>query len=1203
VTNGQWQFWIDRGGTFTDIVGKSPDGPVVARKLLSDNPELYEDAALEGMRRILNAPADEPFPSHRIAAVKMGTTVATNALLERKGTPVVAAITAGLTDQLEIGTQARPDIFALQIVKPEPLHNHVIAVEERVRADGTVEVPLNRDKLGRDLETARRQGLNSIAFLLMHAYAYPEHERQALALAAEIGFPYAVASHDISAMINFVGRGDTTVADAYLTPTLRRYVSGIEQALQQGRGGQTPHLSFMASSGGLMSADLFRGRDAILSGPAGGVVAMVKTAQQLGFQHIVGFDMGGTSTDVSHYAGAFERKFEAEVAGVRLQVPMLDVETIAAGGGSIISFEGARLQVGPESAGADPGPACYGRGGPLTVTDANVLLGKISPEAFPRVFGPDGNAAVDVAAAKYGFSHLATQMGPEYSPYDVADGAIRIAVESMANAIKKISIGRGYVVSDAALQCFGSAAGQHVCRIADTLDISTVLVHPFSGLLSAYGMGVAPLRSSRQKSIEQPLTDDRLTALVSDAQALTAETVEELIGSGLSQADIVTHHRVHLKYAASDSALPVSLAHLSEMRCAFETAHAQHFGFTSPEKTIEIATLDVESYGGGTQRDDQDVIPDDKRRALATDTTDVFSDGNWRATPVFRRDDLSPGDVIDGPAIVTEDHQTTVIEPLWEARMTDHGMLVVTRSSKPVGTESAANACDPVMLEVFNNKFVAIAEQMGEVLRATAQSVNIKERLDFSCAIFDADGGLVANAPHVPVHLGSMDRSVMAVVDRCGSDLSPGDVYMINAPYDGGTHLPDITVVSPVFDDSGRQLRFFVASRGHHADIGGLSPGSMSPNATSIDEEGVLIPATRIVRENSFDAALVRSLLEDAPYPARNPEQNIADLKAQIAANTRGIRSLNAMLDRHGQETVSAYMGHVQDNGELAMRELIDQLEDGSFEVQTDQGAIIRVAVTVNRRQRSAHIDFTGTSPQQANNFNAPEPVTRAAVLYVLRVMLNRAIPINAGCLRPIKITIPDGSILKPRPPAAVVAGNVEVSQQVTNALFAAFSALSSSQGTMNNLTFGDATHQYYETICSGSPAGPGFDGVGAVQVHMTNTRLTDPEVLELRYPVVVDAFSICRNSGGQGRWCAGDGTRRVLRFLEPMRAAILSSSRTTAPFGLKGGSPGRVGKNMLQRADGRLIPLSGTADVDLNRGDSIIIETPTGGGYGTRKD
>ena len=1233
-----WQFWIDRGGTFTDVVARAPGGSLHAAKVLSVHPG-YEDAAIEGIRRLLGASAEAALPVELIGAVKMGTTVATNALLERNGDAVVLVTTNGFADQLEIGTQARPDIFAKHVVKPSMLYARVVEADERLLADGTVEQPLNLVQLETDLQAAYDEGLRAAAIVFLHAYAYPAHELAAAELATKIGFTQVSVSHEVSGLIRIVPRGDSTVADAYLSPKLKRYVEQVTKALvpslrtdgkrdRVGGGNEggsdslpppTPTLSpssagmgrggkvlFMASSGGLRAADAFQGRDAILSGPAGGIVAMIATAKAAGFTRVIGFDMGGTSTDVSYSAGRPERTFETVVAGVRLAVPMLKIHTVAAGGGSILSYDGARMRVGPESAGANPGPSAYRRGGPLTVTDANVMLGRLQPAYFPAIFGADGNEPIDQATVATAFETLAAKIGSGQTAADVASGFLKIAVESMANAIRTISVARGHDVTTCVLNTFGSAGGQHACAVAGALGMETVLIHPLSGLLSAYGMGMANLSANRTQSLEQELNALTLEDAIMLGEVLAGAAREEIVAQGVAAKAVAITAEALVRYDGSDTAIAIPLEEdVKKMRTAFEASHKRQFGFTSPEKDLVLAALAVEAAGGGTELAEPELplVPNNSMRPSAT--ARVYADGTWHDADVYPRETLAPGHRIAGPALVIEPHQTVVVEPGWLLSVTPLNHLLIRRSAprrREIGSAKTTTP-DPALLEVFNNLFMAIAEQMGEALRNTAQSVNIKERLDFSCAIFDAAGQLVANAPHLPVHLASMDRSVETVVRERAGSLRRGDSVMLNAPYNGGTHLPDITVVTPVFDDTGSEILFYVASRGHHEDIGGLAPGSMTPRATQIDEEGVYIDNVLLVSQGRFLETETRTLLQGAKYPARMPGKNIADLKAQAAANTRGAIELKAMIAGYGLDMVRAYMGHVQDAAEEAVRRLIARLDDGHIRVETDQGATIEVRVTVDKTARTARVDFTGTSPQQPNNFNAPEPVTRAAVLYVFRVLVEENIPMNAGCLRPIEIVVPPGSMLSPRYPAAVVAGNTETSQIVTNALFGALQALGSAQGTMNNLTFGNAKLQYYETICSGAPAGPGFDGAAGVHVHMTNTRLTDPEILELRYPVMVERFAIRRGSGGRGKWHSGDGTERAIRFLAPLTGAILSGGRSIAPFGVAGGEPGATGSNVMRRQDGRFEDLGPCAEFTANAGDTLVITTPTGGGYGNSRE
>ncbi|WP_105373574.1 hydantoinase B/oxoprolinase family protein [Neorhizobium huautlense] len=1201
MTIGKWDFWIDRGGTFTDIVGRKPDGMLIAHKVLSENPEAYRDAAVQGIRELLDVPAGQAIPADRIGAVKMGTTVATNALLERKGEQTLLVTTRGFRDALAIGYQARADIFAKKIIKPELLYQAVVEVDERVRADGTVEATPDETAIRLALQKHFENGFRAVAIVFMHAYRYPAHEQLAAKVAREIGFTQVSVSHEVSPLIKLVGRGDTTVVDAYLSPILRRYVDQVAAELgSDGKDG--PQLMFMQSSGGLTAARLFQGKDAILSGPAGGVVGAVETSRLAGFERMVGFDMGGTSTDVSHYDGELERSFETEVAGVRMRAPMMSIHTVAAGGGSILHFENGRFRVGPDSAGANPGPKAYRRGGPLTVTDANVMLGKLSPDLFPKIFGANRDQPLDAGAVRTAFEEMATVIGDGRSPEEVADGFVAIAVENMANAVKKISVQRGYDVTHYVLTCFGGAGGQHACLTADALGISTVLIHPFSGILSAYGMGLADIRATRQRTVSEELAV-ALEALDTIRDELTASVIEEMASQGVSGAGVAVLHRAHLRYQGTDTTLPVVLGGVADMTSAFETAHRKQFGFIFENREIIFEAYEVEAIGGGADSAEPEFSLD-SAAPTATEQTKFFSGGAWREAPVYVRADIKPGAHAKGPCLIVEPHQTIVVEDGWAFEITGLNHVVLKRvaelsRAKPVGTQA-----DPVLLEVFNNLFMSIAEQMGVTLQNTASSVNIKERLDFSCAVFDENGALVANAPHMPVHLGSMDRSVETVIAANRGKIRPGDVFALNAPYNGGTHLPDITVVTPVFDQKGEKILFYVASRGHHADVGGTAPGSMTPLATTVDEEGVLFDNVLLVDRGRFDETGITRLLSDHPYPARNVAQNVADLRAQIAANEKGVHEMRKMIAQFGLDVVRAYMGHVQDNAEESVRRVIEKLNDAEFSYPTDQGSIIKVKITVDKEKREATVDFTGTSPQKKDNFNAPEPVTRAAVLYVFRVMVESSIPMNAGCLRPIRIVVPEGSMLKPQYPAAVVAGNVETSQHVTNALFGALGAMAASQGTMNNLTFGNATYQYYETLCSGSPAGrfndgTGFSGTDAVHVHMTNSRLTDPEILETRYPVLLEDFHIRENSGGRGKWSAGNGTRRTIRFLEKMDCAILSSHRTIRPHGLAGGEEGELGHMIVRRLDGTLEELGGCAQTVVNAGEAVTVVTPTAGGYG----
>ena len=1193
-----WSFWIDRGGTFTDVLARAPDGSEVTRKLLSVAPDRYEDAALEAIASILR---DHGGAASEIETVRIGTTIATNALLERKGAPLVLVVTQGFGDSLEIGVQARPEIFARHIVKPDLLHARVIEARERVTAEGQVLRPLDEAHVRAALTDAYTSGLRAAAIACLHGWAYPAHEQRIADIAREIGFSQVSISSEVSRLIKFVGRADTTVADAYLSPLLRAYADKLAAGF-----GENTRLYFMQSSGGLARADAFRGRDAVLSGPAGGIVGMAAAAKRADFDHALGFDMGGTSTDISHFAGAFERTNETIVAGVRLTAPMLQIHTVAAGGGSICFFDGARLRVGPQSAGADPGPACYRRGGPLTVTDCNLLLGRVQAEFFPAVFGPGGDEKLDIAIVQERFAELCAAIeratGQAMSPTQAAEGFLAIANAHMAEAIKKISIQRGYDPRGYALCAFGGAGGQHACAVADAVGVRTILIHPLAGILSAWGMSLANLRAVREATVEEPLQTcaDLETRASSLAEAACAALVQQ------GARGIETSVLVHLKYEGTDVALPLSLAAPQALETAFAAEHQKRFGFTDPARALVIASISAEAMSVETDASARRVsLPINNRDRKAA--VRLLSDGGECEAPAYERAMLPAGFQVDGPAMILEQGATTIVDANWRARVTDLGDLMLERIGTALQRTAIGTAADPILLEVFNNRFMSVAEEMGLALQTTASSVNIKERLDFSCAVFDEGGGLVANAPHIPVHLGSMGESVRAILDargdgRDGRGIRAGDLYMLNAPHAGGTHLPDITVIAPLIFGGEAAPAFFTAARGHHADVGGISPGSMPPDSKAIAEEGVLIENFLLVENGRLREAEARALLGSGPWPARDIDRNIADLKAQIAACLRGAEELKRLVAHYGREGVAAYMRHVQDNAEEQIRLVIDELQDGEFTCELDSGARVCVAVRPDRTKRTVTIDFTGTSSQDSGNFNAPRAITRAAVLYVFRTLVDDNIPLNEGCLKPIEIIVPEGSLLNPRPGAAVVAGNVETSQIVVDALYGALGALAASQGTMNNFTFGDAERQYYETICGGAGAGFGFDGASAVQTHMTNSRLTDPEVLERRFPVLIDRFEVRRGSGGGGQWRGGDGAVRAVRFREPMQAAILSNRRRVAPFGLDGGSDGAAGVNRIERADGAVEILSATASADMRAGDVFVIETPGGGGYGKSK-
>ena len=1198
-----WEFWIDRGGTFTDIVARAPDGALTTRKLLSENPERYGDAAVQGIREVLGLPEGVPLPDGVIDAVKMGTTVATNALLERKGERVVLLITEGFRDLLRIGYQTRPRLFDLEIKRPDLLYEDVAEVAERLDAAGDVVTPLDEAAVRVALAAAYARGIRAVAVALLHAYLNPAHEVRVAAIAREIGFTQVSASHQVSRLIRLVGRGDTTVVDAYLSPILRRYVGQVTGALDLGRA--CGRLMFMQSNGGLTDAARFQGKDAILSGPAGGIVGMVRTAEAAGFSRLIGFDMGGTSTDVSHYAGVFERSFETEVAGVRMRAPMMDIHTVAAGGGSVLTFRDGRYQVGPESAGANPGPACYRRGGPLCLTDANVLLGRVQAAQFPAVFGPGGDQPLDVAVVRARFATLAAEIAATGLPLQpveaVAEGFLRIAVDNMANAIKKISVQRGHDVTGYTLQCFGGAGGQHACRVADQLGMESVFLHPFAGVLSAYGMGLAEIRALREGQVDAPLAD--MAQAGAALAALQAEAGAEVAAQGVAAAAIRYEARAHLRYDGSHQALEVPFGSAAAMQAGFEAVHLQRFGFTSPERGVLFEMVAVEAIGTAADLPEE-VAPVGGAAVggpavggpvVAVRVPVYF--GGWRDVALYQRAELADGAALAGPAIIAEATGTVVVEPGWQARVDRRGNLILTRVEAAVRQAAAGTVADPVLLEVMSNLFMSVADQMGATLANTSWSVNIKERFDFSCAIFDGAGDLVANAPHVPVHLGSMSDSIRTVMRLMAGKVRPGDAFMLNSPYQGGTHLPDVTVVTPVF--IGGAVAFWLGSRGHHADIGGRTPGSAPPDSTHIDEEGVLIETMRLVDQGRFLEEDARRVLLSGRYPCRSVAQNLADLKAQVAANETGRRELLRIADSYGAGVVAAYMGHVQDNAEALVRAVIGRLRDGEFTYPMDIGTQIRVAVRVGADRQSAVVDFTGTSPQHSGNYNAPLAVCRAVVLYVFRTLVGKDIPLNEGCLRPLTIIVPDGSMLNPAWPAAVIAGNTEVSQAACNALYGALGVMAGSQATMNNFVWGNARFQNYETIAGGTGAGPGFAGCDAVQSHMTNTRMTDPEVLEKRFPVRLEAFGIRAGSGGAGTWAGGNGAVRRMRFLEGVTVTTLCSHRIVPPFGVAGGGPGQVGRNAVIWPDGRREDLGGNAEVDLPAGAVFEMLTPGGGGWG----
>ena len=1196
-----WQFWIDRGGTFTDIVAKKPDGKIIIDKLLSENSDAYKDAAVAGIRRILDLKKEDKIPTDIISSVKMGTTVATNALLERKGDRTLLLITKGFGDLLRIGYQNRPLLFDLSIKLPELLYERVVEVSERLNEKGEVVTELNEEEVRNSLIKAKSDGINSVAIAFMHSYINPDHENKIEQIAKEENFNQISVSHKVSPLIKLVGRGDTTVVDAYLSPILRRYVNQVSEELQDTKSTQ---LMFMQSNGGLTDANLFQGKDALLSGPAGGVVSMTQTGKQAGFNKLIGFDMGGTSTDVCHFAGEFERSFETELAGVRIRAPMMQINTVAAGGGSILSYKDGRFQVGPESAGAIPGPASYGRGGPLTVTDCNVLLGKLNPDFFPKVFGKTGDQPLNFEIVKKKFSDLSDIISKEKNEpmmdiFKMAEGFLKIAVENMANAIKKISIQKGYDVTNYMLNCFGGAGGQHACNVADSLGISNVMIHPYAGVLSAYGMGLAEIRSIREGHFEKNITN------ILDAdnliEILSSQAKKDLNDQDISDASIILLKNAFLHYKGSHQNLEIKFDTPENMRKSFEQEHKKRFGFFVEDREIFIEMLTVEAVGKKTENYDFLNPNTSTTKANPIAFKKMYVNGSEINTPIYKRDELIIGQNISGPAIIVEATGTNIIDDGWSGTLDKHYNLILSRVEEKKLQKGIGTSVDVVMLEVFNNLFMNIAEQMGATLANTAYSVNIKERLDFSCALFNNEGSLVANAPHVPVHLGSMSEAIKTVVRLNKDNIYPDDVFVLNAPFNGGTHLPDVTVITPVFDKNGKEIIFFVASRGHHADIGGKTPGSGPPDSKHIEEEGVLIDNFKLFDKGIFREQEMRKILSSGKYPCRNIEHNMADLAAQVAANKTGIHEINSMIDQFGIETVHAYMNHVQDNAEESIRNAIVNLKQGEYEYELDNGEFIRVNVKIDKKNREAIIDFTGTAPKNPFNYNAPMAVCYAVILYVFRTLVGNNIPLNEGCFKPIKIIIPNNSMINAKYPSAVIAGNTEVSQLTCNALFGALGVIAGSQATMNNFIWGNDTIQNYETICGGTGAGPNFHGTSAIQTHMTNTRSTDPEVLETRFPVRLEEFSIRKNSGGKGKFNGGDGVTRKLRFLEPMTVTTLCSHRRVKPFGLNGGSPGDCGKEWLERTDGSILNLNGNDSCEVEPNDLFVMQTPGGGGFGEK--
>ena len=1200
-THNKWQFWIDRGGTFTDIIGRNPEGKISTHKLLSENPQQYDDAAIQGIRDILSLKSYDQIPIDKIDLIKMGTTVATNALLERNGERTLLAITKGFGDILRIGYQQRPNLFALDIKLPDMLYSEIEEIDERVDIHGNIIKKLDKSGTEVKLKKAFDNGYRSIAIVLLHGYRYKKHENQINLIAQKIGFEQISVSHQVIPLMKIVPRGDTTVIDAYLSPILRRYVNQFENALGTEKKDKGK-LMFMQSNGGLTDAHFFQGKDAILSGPAGGVVGMVKTGEKAGFKKLIGFDMGGTSTDVCHYNGDYERTLETQVAGVRLRAPMMLINTVAAGGGSILHFDGSRYRVGPDSAGANPGPACYRNGGPLTVTDCNVMLGKLNPELFPKVFGKNANQQIDVNIVKEKFNVLAKEISnatkKAVSPIEVAEGFLSIAIECMANAIKKISVQRGYDVSKYTLSCFGGAGGQHACLVADSLGMKKIHLHQYAGVLSAYGIGLADSRTINDLAIELNLNKDIIESLSIQFNNLKKQGREEMVAQNLNSEKLRYSSRIYLRYEGSDSALAVRFSEYQEIKSNFENIHKARFGFISPEKLLIVESIQVE-VSCPSEHVESKNNKRTKRGNSSLARLNVVMNGDSNPTSFYHRNNISTHDKIIGPAVIIEDTSTIVIEPGWQASINNNFDLILERTEKKQRMSAIGTKVDPIMLEIFNNLFMNVAEQMGTVLENTASSVNIKERLDFSCALFSPTGDLVANAPHVPVHLGSMSESIKTIIRENNKTMMPGDAFLINAPYNGGTHLPDITLIKPVYDEQEEEVIFYVATRGHHADIGGTVPGSTPAYSKHIKEEGILIDNFTLVSKGVFLEEEIYNLLSSGDFPARNIKQNIADLKAQVASAEKGAQELLGVIQNYGLKVVHAYMQHVQDNAEESVRRILDVISDSSFTYKMDDGYQVSVAISVDKKKRSATIDFTGTSHQHPSNFNAPSAICHAAVLYVFRCLVDDNIPLNAGCLKPLKLIIPEHSMINPEYPAAVIAGNVETSQYIVDTLFGALGVVAASQGTMNNFTWGNDRIQNYETICGGSGASAEQNGCSAVHTHMTNSRLTDPEVLEWRFPVRLESFSIRNNSGGDGIHKGGDGVDRRIRFLESMTVNMIAGHRVVPPYGIKGGKPGAVGKNYVIHRDARITELGTKGQIEVVKDDVFVLKTPGGGGYG----
>jgi 5-oxoprolinase (ATP-hydrolysing) len=1173
------EFWIDRGGTFTDCIGYDAESDElrVVKVLSSD------DAPLVGIRLLLSLPEGAPVPP---CDLRLGTTLATNALLERKGVRSALIITRGFADLLLIGDQTRPDLFALDIHKPPPLCERVIETSARAAPGGAVQSALDVDALARALAELRAEGVASVAAVVMHDHAEGVLESAIGELARAAGFQDVTLSHELSREAGFLARAETAVLDAYLTPLLRSYLRSLSAKLPG------VALQLMQSSGGLTSAENFRGPHAVLSGPAGGVVACAHLARQSGHPRVIGFDMGGTSTDVSRFSGEYDLAYERMVAGLRVRAPSLAVHTVAAGGGSLCRFDGSKLSVGPESAGAAPGPLCYGRpeADELTVTDLNLVLGRIVSDTFPF--------ALDAERPRSALAKLAAAVaaaGHERAPEAIAEGFLAIADQHMAEAIREVSVARGYDVRDYALAVFGGAGGQHACGVARRLGISTILFHPLAGVLSAYGIGLADVTWHGARELrELTLDGEEGETLRAVFDALEAEGRSELCGTLPEGATIRVERRIDLRYAGTETHLTFAAAPFAELRRAFHERHARELGHLRPDHPIELVAARLELVAARRPFRSAGIGNGAARAGRSRSPARLWHDGRWLDdVPVLERSALLAGAAVAGPALIADPTGTIVVEPGYEVRAASDGLLVMTQTAAAASRVTIADQRpDPVTLEIMSHAFMTIAEQMGQALRRTAVSTNIRERLDFSCAVFDEQGGLVANAPHIPVHLGAMSESVRSVL-AAHPALEAGDVFVTNDPSGGGSHLPDITVVMPVHDAAGR-LRFFVASRGHHADVGGITPGSMPAFSRSLREEGVVLSALQVVRRRELLRSELLRALQQPPYPARRPAENLADIEAQIAACHTGETLLRGLVDERGADAVERYMRFVQDDAAARVLRAVQELGQGEhrFEDALDDGSPLKVALTVGPERLV--VDFSGTSAELDGNLNAPRAVTVACVLYFLRALVGHPIPLNGGCLRHVELRIPESSLLDPGPGRAVAGGNVETSQRVVDVLLAAAGIAAASQGTMNNLSFGDESFGYYETICGGAGAGPRFGGASAVHTHMTNTRITDPEILERRFPVRLHEFSVRRGSGGAGAYSGGDGVCRELEFLRALEVSLVSERRACRPFGLAGGEPGAAGRNLL---NGHELPAKVT--IGVRPGDRLRLETPGGGGYG----